>query len=127
MPSLFDFDMNGFLCIIPDDKGGFYTCTHAGDHLLQRSTEAIRVSSPCRIFLLCSGWALALYRADERGAFPEIEDTVVRNIRLTGDMLQHPAYQAGVRNFEIYWSNVTGKAFLFLQNNLYQLKKDTGW
>lgn len=124
MPSLSGFDMSAFLCIIPDDKGGFYTCTTQELTYYKGAQMQYELSFPMPDPSSLFRMGACLYRADEKGAFTEIEDTVVRSIGLTGDILQHPAWRAGVRNFEIYWSNVTGKPFLFLQNNLYQLKKN---
>lgn len=125
VPNLFDFDRSDLLCIIPDDKGGFYTCTTGMITYYKGVQKQYEVPFPMPDFSSLFRMGGSLYQADEKGAFMEIEGTAVRCISLTGDMLQHPAYQPGVRNFEIYWSNVTGKAFLFLQNNLYLLKKDT--
>ncbi|AXY73483.1 hypothetical protein D3H65_05605 [Paraflavitalea soli] len=123
-PTLIEFDLTGLLCIIPDDKGGFYTCNNEVITYYKGVQQQYQIAFPMADVSSLIRMDASLYWANEKGAFKEITGTTVRDIALTGDMLQHPAYQPGVRNFEIYWSNVTGSAFLFLQNNLYQLTKN---
>lgn len=122
LPNIFKETIIKEKCIIPDETGGFFVCTSDTVSYYKGSQQQYEVAFHTPDFWSFFRMGPALFRADDKGLFTKIESGKIQPTALTGDMLLHPAYRRGIRNFEIHWSNATGQAFLYLKNNLYLLK-----
>lgn len=110
--------------IIPDQRGGYFVA--GAQNISYYKGQEKLYDIPFQVSDLGSFFRIgtSLYWMDDNGGCKEMAGPQVCDIQLSGDILAHPAYRPGVRNFELYWSNTADQAFIYLQNSLYLLKKN---
>jgi signal transduction histidine kinase len=122
MPNLYKAMVTTDTCITPDASGGFFVCTPKTVSYYKGLAKQYEVD-----FAATDIWSFfrlgdSLLWMDSKGIIKNIQRNSIHTLLLAGDIIMDPAYHPGTKNFEIYWNNATGKAFIYLQKRLYFLE-----
>lgn len=108
--------------IIPDGAGGSFLCAPRSVSYYKGLEKKYTLSFPTSGFRSYFQIGHRLFWLNDEGQFGKIDADRISNLVLSGDILHHNAYRK--KKFDIYWSSADGRAFIYLDKNLYTLKED---